>query len=105
MPELPEVETTVRGLKEILDRKIEDVWCNNKKMTKQDYPDFKQQVKGRKIKNARRRAKFILLDLSGGKTLMIHQRLSGHLLLGKWQKQAPEEPAKTSRPPQAAGEW
>ncbi|MEF8847429.1 MAG: bifunctional DNA-formamidopyrimidine glycosylase/DNA-(apurinic or apyrimidinic site) lyase [Candidatus Paceibacterota bacterium] len=86
MPELPEVKTTVRGLKQVLGREIEDVWCDNEKMTKQDYPDFKKQIKGKEIKDARRRAKFILMDLSEDKTLMLHQRLTGHLLLGKWER-------------------
>ncbi len=90
MPELPEVQTTVDGLNQVLDRKIEDVWCDNEKMTKKDFDEFKQEVTGRKIENARRRAKFVLIDLSGKKTLLIHQRLTGHLLLGKWERENDE---------------
>jgi len=86
MPELPEVQTTVNGLKQILDRKIEDIWCDNKKMTKQDFGKFKEQVTGRTIENVKRRAKFIIIELSGGKTMLLHQRLTGHLLLGKWER-------------------
>jgi len=89
MPELPEVETTIRDLrKRVLGCKIKDVWTDFEKMVKKpkDFEDFKKEVINRKIKNIRRRAKFILFDLSGDKTLLIHQKLTGHLLLGKWKK-------------------
>jgi len=89
MPELPEVETTVRDLqKKILGRKIKDIWTDFQKMIKKprDFKDFKKGIEGRKIENIRRRGKNILIDLSGNKTLLIHQKLTGHLLLGKWKK-------------------
>jgi len=89
MPELPEVETTVRDLqKKILGRKIDDVWTDFQKMIKKprDFKDFKKGIEGRKIENIRRRGKNILIDLSGNKALLIHQKLTGHLLLGKWKK-------------------
>jgi len=88
MPELPEVETTVRDLqKAILGRKIEDVWSDFKKMVKRpkDFTAFKKEIKGRKIEKVKRRGKNILFELSGGKTLLIHQKLTGHLLLGNWK--------------------
>lgn len=87
MPELPEVETTIRQLEqEVLDRKIEDIWCNNNKMVKrQSYESFKKELVGKRIKNVRRRAKLILIDLSENKTLLIHQKISGHLLIGQWE--------------------
>lgn len=89
MPELPEVETTVKALWEkILSRKIEDVWTDFPGMIKKpkDFKDFVKEIKRRKIENVRRRGKNILIDLSGNKTLLIHQKLTGHLLLGKWKK-------------------
>jgi formamidopyrimidine-DNA glycosylase len=88
MPELPEVETTVKDLREkILGRKIEDVWTDFQKMIKKpkDFKGFKKEIKRKKIKNIRRRGKNILIDLSGSKTLLIHQKLTGHLLLGRWR--------------------
>lgn len=87
MPELPEVETTVRDLqKKILGQKIHDVWSDFKKQVKKpkNFEQFKKEVKGRKIKKVRRRGKNILFDLSGNKTLLIHQKLTGHLLVGYW---------------------
>jgi len=89
MPELPEVETIVRDLKKyILGRKIEDVWSDFKKMVKKpgDFEVFKKEIIGRKIEGIKKRGKNILFKLSGGKTLLIHQKLTGHLLLGKWGK-------------------
>ncbi len=87
MPELPEVETIVRQLnKKVVGRKILDVWTDWPKMIRTHSLDkFKREIKGRKILHAHRRAKYVLIDLSGGKTLIIHQKISGHLLYGKWK--------------------
>lgn len=89
MPELPEVETIVRDLKKcILGRKIEDVWSDFKNIVKKprDFEVFKKEIKERKIENVRRRGKNILFELSGRKTLLIHQKLTGHLLYGNWRQ-------------------
>ena len=88
MPELPEVETTVRDLqKNILGRKIEDIWSDFKKLVKKpkNFEQFKKEVKGKKIQKIWRRGKNILFNLSQNKTLLVHQKLTGHLLLGKWK--------------------
>lgn len=86
MPELPEVETIVNDLKKILlKRRIVDVWSDTKKLIKQpDFEIFKKQVRELEIINIRRRGKNILIDLSDNFTLLIHQKLTGHLLYGKW---------------------
>ena len=88
MPELPEVETIVRDInKSVKGAKITDSWFDWEKSVKEPKPhEFKRQIKGRKILRARRRAKYILIDLSGGKTLIIHQRISGHMLYGRWER-------------------
>ena len=88
MPELPEVETIVRDLKKrVLKRTFVDVWTDWKKMIKKpkSFKEFKKEIKGKKIKNVRRRAKNILFDLSEDRILLIHQKMTGHLLLGKWK--------------------
>ena len=92
MPELPEVETTVRGLKkEILGLKILDVWTdlNTKDKRKKDtvanpkyFTYFKKEVKNKKILSAERRAKNILINISGDKTILIHLKMTGNLLVG-----------------------
>lgn len=88
MPELPEVETIVRELKkEVLNRTFLDVWTDNPKMIKiPSWEVFRKQINKRKIKQIRRRAKNILFELSGGKTLLVHLKMTGHFLLGEWEK-------------------
>ena len=88
MPELPEIETVVGDLnKKILGLTIQDIWYDWKKQFKlpKDPREFKKIVVGRKIIGVRRRAKNILIDLSGGCLLLIHQKMTGHLLVGKWK--------------------
>lgn len=87
MPELPEVETTVRGLQSsVLGLRIDDVWTDFEKMVKRpsSFKDFRKNLKGKKIKSVRRRGKNILIDLNDNKVLLIHQKMTGHLLFGKW---------------------
>jgi len=88
MPELPEVETTVRDLrKKVLSRTFLDVWCDFPKMIKspESFEKFKKKIKNKKILNLWRRGKNIIFDLSEGLSMLIHQKLTGHLLYGKWQ--------------------
>ncbi len=88
MPELPEVETIVRELrKKVVGLKITDVWVDWPKTVKQagGIENFRKQVKGKKILSVRRRAKYIIMDIAGEKRLFIHQKISGHLLYGKWR--------------------
>ncbi|XOB42735.1 MAG: DNA-formamidopyrimidine glycosylase [Candidatus Nealsonbacteria bacterium] len=88
MPELPEVESTVRGLRRtIIGKRIKDVWIDTKKLVKKpgSFENFKQHLKGRKAEKIKRRGKNILINLSGNKILLIHQKMTGHLLFGKWQ--------------------
>ncbi|MFH1714226.1 MAG: DNA-formamidopyrimidine glycosylase [Candidatus Nealsonbacteria bacterium] len=88
MPELPEVETVVRELrKEVRNRTFLDTWTDSKKLIKKpiDFNLFKKQLKGKKIERLERRAKNILFRISGGKTLLVHLKMTGHLLSGKWK--------------------
>jgi len=101
MPELPEVETIVRDLnREVLNRTFLDVWTDFPKIIKlpKSFEEFKKEIKGKKILNIKRRAKNIIFELSEnrsrglvkaegrrGCSLLIHQKLTGHLLLGKWK--------------------
>jgi formamidopyrimidine-DNA glycosylase len=90
MPELPEVETTVRDLKKtVLGRIFVDVWSDAKKMIKKPkkFEDFKKELIGKEISDVKRRGKNILFFLSSGKILLIHQKLTGHLLLGIWKQE------------------
>ncbi len=87
MPELPEVETTVNTLKKkIIGRRITDVWFDWPKLIKKPKPEeFKKRIIGRRIEKISRRAKNILFELDQQQLLLIHQKMTGHLLIGKWQ--------------------
>ena len=87
MPELPEVETTVKGLNlKVLNRTFIDVWTNAKKLIKKpkNFESFKKEIKDKKIKKIWRRGKNIIIDLSGEYSLLVHQKMTGHLLYGTW---------------------
>ncbi|MBI2626774.1 MAG: hypothetical protein HYW77_00845 [Parcubacteria group bacterium] len=90
MPELPEVETIVRELrKKIIGLRITDIWVDPERPVKTGHgagwSQIKKYVIGKKIVGIRRRAKYIVLDLEGPKTIFIHQKISGHLLYGRWE--------------------
>ncbi|MBZ9572654.1 DNA-formamidopyrimidine glycosylase [Patescibacteria group bacterium] len=90
MPELPEVETTIRDLrKKVLKRTFVDVWTDFPKMIKKPstFEEFKRKIKNKKIQRIWRAGKNIIFDLSENLSLLIHQKLTGHLLYGKWQKE------------------
>jgi len=87
MPELPEVQTVVDDLnKKIVGRKITDVWFDWPKLIKKPRAAvFRKSIVGAKILKAKRRAKNILIYLSDDRLLLIHQKMTGHLLIGKWE--------------------
>lgn len=88
MPELPEVETTVRDLrKKLIGLKFTDVWTDWPKAFKKagGFDNFKKEIKNKRIVGIRRRAKFIVIDVEGKHSIFIHQKISGHLLYGKWK--------------------
>lgn len=87
MPELPEVETVVKDLnRRVKGRRIIDVWTDWPKYFSVSEKDFKKKVKNRRILGAQRRGKNILIRLSKGRLLLIHQKMTGHLLYGMWER-------------------
>ncbi len=87
MPELPEVQTIVSDLQKILPGfKIGDVQTDWKKIFKNtSFENFKKEVVGKKILNVRRVGKNILINLSDNKTILVHQKMTGHFLYGNWK--------------------
>lgn len=83
MPELPEVQTVIDDLnKKIKGDTIADFWSDWPKAIKgKSLKEFQKEIKGRKILQARRIGKNIFIDLSGRKTLYIHLKMTGHLLI------------------------
>ncbi len=91
MPELPEVETTTKDLsKVIVSRKIVGVWTDlPKKITVKsffDSIDFEKIIKGLTIEKVERRGKNIIFFLSKDVSILLHQKISGHVMFGKWKK-------------------
>jgi formamidopyrimidine-DNA glycosylase len=88
MPELPEVETIAKALREggrdgsaILGRRIHRAHLLWEGTLETPSPDeFKSRIAGQKIRNVGRRGKYLLLDLSRD-TMLIHLRMSGDLLV------------------------
>jgi formamidopyrimidine-DNA glycosylase len=76
MPELPEVETTRRGLAEhIIGATITDVVIRNPRLR---WPIPELPIQGRTILSLTRRAKYLLMDCGNG-TLILHLGMSGSL--------------------------
>ena len=96
MPELPEVHTTVSQLKqEVVGKTIADVWSDyHEASTPKEgqlkdpnyYGGFVSAVTGAMIKGAERRGKNILLHLDNGHTILIHMKMTGHLLFGEYRQ-------------------
>ncbi|HFC76868.1 MAG TPA: hypothetical protein ENJ27_01420, partial [Candidatus Moranbacteria bacterium] len=81
MPELPEVQTIVNDLNEkIISEKIVSFWSDWKKSVRPNFTRFKNEIIGAKIIGVRRIGKQIIIDLSNKKSIMIHLKMSGHLL-------------------------
>lgn len=88
MPELPEVQNTVNDLrKKLIGLNFKDVWTDWPKTFKKagGFESFKKAIKDKKILSVSRRAKFIVIDIDGKYSIFIHQKISGHLLYGKWK--------------------
>lgn len=91
MPELPEVETIVRGLRRtVLNKKISSVKMLPSRVL-QSGPDFiRRNLTGEKITGVKRRGKNIILELSSNKSILVHLGMTGNLFyLGKsipWRK-------------------
>lgn len=94
MPELPEVHTTATILHSLIRKKqICDVWTDyfsDSYKGKENIKDkkyfsfFKKHVCNKKITKVWRRAKYVLLELEDNSTIVIHMKMTGHLLFGKY---------------------
>ena len=79
MPELPEVETTCRGIApHILSRKVQDVIVRESRLRWPVPGRLRKILAGARFKAVNRRAKYLLLETDRG-ILMIHLGMSGSL--------------------------
>ncbi|MDG2416979.1 MAG: bifunctional DNA-formamidopyrimidine glycosylase/DNA-(apurinic or apyrimidinic site) lyase [Pelagibacterales bacterium] len=82
MPELPEVETVIRGISSrILSQTINKCELSSKKLRYPITINFKKIILSKKIISISRRAKYILINLNNNKTIVIHLGMSGRIIL------------------------
>lgn len=81
MPELPEVETTRRGLEPaVIGRRLNRVEIKQPRLRWQIPMYLPQTLQGRVIKSLKRRGKYLLFEIDHG-TLVVHLGMSGSLRL------------------------
>ncbi|MDO8492354.1 MAG: bifunctional DNA-formamidopyrimidine glycosylase/DNA-(apurinic or apyrimidinic site) lyase [bacterium] len=87
MPELPEVTTTVLGINKVLKGlSISDAWTDWQKMIHyRPFSSFRKKIIGKKFLKAERRGKNILIHFSNSVTILIHMKMTGHLLYGAYK--------------------
>lgn len=82
MPELPEVETVMRGLAARLEgERIARVAVNRADLRWPLPPGLGQALVGRRVLGFARRAKYILMRMEGGRTVLWHLGMSGRVTL------------------------
>lgn len=83
MPELPEVETVMRGMRAALEgQTIVDAIVRRPDLRWPLPPRLTETLKNRKIEGFRRRGKYIFMRLSGGVSMLLHLGMSGRVVLG-----------------------
>ena len=98
MPELPEVEIIVRDLRpEIIGRSIVGIQTDWPKyfIFPSSEARFRTCVMGKAITAVDRRGKNILISLMGDYLLLIHQKISGRLMVGNWERRPENEAGGT----------
>jgi formamidopyrimidine-DNA glycosylase len=86
MPELPEVETVMRGLQERLQGRV----ILRARVHRADLrwplpPSLAARLTGARVLGFRRRAKYILMRLEGGESVLLHLGMSGRIIIGRAQ--------------------
>ena len=82
MPELPEVETVMRGIEPAMTGYKIDQLILNRPDLRWPFPSgMAERVSGTKVLGLRRRSKYILADLDSNETLLIHLGMSGRILV------------------------
>src|SRR5215471_2229390 len=101
MPELPEVETVLRGLTPAVKGHVLARVNAKRGDLRTAFPTrFVERLEGRRVNTLRRRAKYMLLDLDSGETLIVHLGMSGRLTIhgfkavvkpGRFHNRTPED--------------
>ena len=79
MPELPEVETSRRGIEPwVVGQRITNVKVRDRRLRWPVSNEVDENLPGETITSVGRRAKYLLINTSGG-TAILHLGMSGHL--------------------------
>lgn len=78
MPELPEVETTCRGIAPHAEGQVVSKVVVRQPQLRWPVPDSLQELVGQTVRQVSRRAKYVLLEAGSG-TVMLHLGMSGSL--------------------------
>ena len=90
MPELPEVETVVRGLQARVEgRRLSRLRLNRADLRQPVPAGLAAKIEGRRVTRIDRRAKYILMHFADGGVLIAHLGMSGRLTLGDSTDPAP----------------
>ncbi len=91
MPELPEVETVMRGMAgHLLGQRITRADLRRADLRRPVPPGLIRALAGAEVIGFRRRAKYILMRLGGGESVMFHLGMSGRIVLGPLGANEPE---------------
>ena len=82
MPELPEVETTLRAIQKFKNSTIKDVKIHNRSLRWKVEKNFETSTINQTIKNLDRRAKYIIISLKNT-NIILHLGMSGSLRIAK----------------------
>ena len=83
MPELPEVETVMRGLQQRLEGRVIVRATAHRPDLRWPLPEgLERRLTGARVTGFRRRAKYILMRLAGGDSVLLHLGMSGRMVLG-----------------------
>ena len=89
MPELPEVETVMRGLQaQLQGRRIVRAAVHRAGMRFAFPPGLADVLTGSRVAGFRRRAKYLLMRLEGGQSVLIHLGMSGRMLIERTGRNA-----------------
>ncbi len=92
MPELPEVETIVRGLRPHLEGRVLTGVDQRCAALRFPLPEgFAARLAGRRVQRLARRAKYINMHLDGGEVLLCHLGMSGRMVLTRPGGRPPEK--------------
>jgi formamidopyrimidine-DNA glycosylase len=92
MPELPEVETIVRGLEQRLaGRRFREVTLNRADLRTPLPKGLKAKLEGKRIERVGRRAKYILIHCEGDAVLLAHLGMSGRIVISEANAKRPRQ--------------